>query len=86
MSSPNLPRRVGAPQRPAVDLAATPGGGRTWSQRAPLHLVLSLDAEAARDHRPRGEMVRVLLWEAIEARRIARLGKKAKAGEIDACD
>ena len=68
--------RQGKPPKPAADLARRIPGMPRWSQEAPDALLKRIDAEAARNDRSRNAEVRVLLDEALEARR----SKKVAAG------
>lgn len=64
--------RAGKPQKQAEDLAVRRNGWPRFSIEVPVALLRKVDAEATRGDRSRAAEVRVLLAEAIEARRTQR--------------
>lgn len=80
MTKPHTPRE-GKPQKPATDLADAPDGGKRWTQNAPLPLVAALDREATMNDRSRTAEVRMLLGEALAARRASRATTRAKKND-----
>ncbi len=70
--------RQGKPPKSAADLAERVPGMPRFSVEVPRPLLRSVDAEATRHDRSRVAEVRVLLGEAIEARRAARKESEKK--------
>ena len=75
---PPKPAREGRPPLPAADVAQRVPGSPRWSQEAPEAMLRRIDAEAKRHDRSRNAEVRVLLAEALDARRARKVEAERK--------